>query len=94
MDLAAYDCLPYPEGMVALACPHCSDTASVVPHGANRNGTGRLRCRACGKTFTRDGRAVRTIAERTNSVGHRLFNESPSSTNAGSRREPIPTPWS
>ena len=28
----------------------------MVPHGANRNGTERLRCKACGKTFTRDGR--------------------------------------
>jgi transposase-like protein len=42
--------------MVALGCPHCSDTASVVPHGENRNGTERFRCKACGRTFTPDGR--------------------------------------
>jgi transposase-like protein len=42
--------------MVAIACPHCGDTASVGPHARNRNGTERLRCKACGKTFTPDGR--------------------------------------
>jgi len=42
--------------MVALACPHCTDTALAARHGENRNGTERFRCGACGKTFTPDGR--------------------------------------
>lgn len=42
--------------MIAVACPHCSDTAFISRHGENRNGTERLRCRACGKTFSPDGR--------------------------------------
>jgi len=42
--------------MLAVACPHCSDTASIARHGENRNGTERLRCKACGKTFSPDGR--------------------------------------
>lgn len=42
--------------MIAIACPHCGDTASVGPHGENRNGTERCRCKACGKTFTPQGR--------------------------------------
>ncbi len=42
--------------MIALACPHCQDTASVAPHGFNRNDTARCRCQACKKTFTLNGR--------------------------------------
>jgi len=42
--------------MIAIACPHCNDTASVAPHGFNRNGTARCRCKACTRTFTRNGR--------------------------------------
>jgi transposase-like protein len=42
--------------VVALACPHCSGTASGARHGENRNGTERLGCKACGKTFTPGGR--------------------------------------
>ncbi len=38
--------------MISFSCPHCQDTKSVGPFGANRNGTKRCRCKNCGKTFT------------------------------------------
>lgn len=42
--------------MIAIACPHCQDTDLVAPHGFNRSGTARCRCKACRKTFTLNGR--------------------------------------
>ncbi len=38
--------------MVAVACPACHDDAHVIKFGTNRSGSARLRCKACGKTFT------------------------------------------
>ena len=38
--------------MVALSCPHCSNSRNVIKHGVNRSGTARCRCRECRKTFT------------------------------------------
>ncbi len=38
--------------MVAVACPACHDTAHIIKFGTNRSGSARLRCKACGKTFT------------------------------------------
>jgi len=42
--------------MIALSCPGCGDIASVGRYGFNRNGTARCHCKACGKTFTLNGR--------------------------------------
>jgi transposase-like protein len=48
--------------MVALPCPACQDIDSVVPFSRNRSGTQRYRCKACGKTFTPQGR-TRKLSE-------------------------------
>lgn len=44
--------------MVAIFCPSCGDTARVIKFGTNRSGTARLRCKACGKTFTPEPRSL------------------------------------
>jgi len=46
------------------ACPHCDQSARVVRRGFNRNGTQRLQCRECGKTWTPDGKGRRISAEK------------------------------
>jgi transposase-like protein len=43
--------------MVAISCPSCGDTESIVRFGYNRSGTERLRCRACGRCFTPNGKS-------------------------------------
>ncbi len=37
--------------MIALSCPHCGDTASVIRFGYTDYDTPRCRCKACGKTL-------------------------------------------
>lgn len=37
---------------VVYPCPACKQVEPVIRHGTNRGGTMRLRCKACGKTFT------------------------------------------
>ena len=38
--------------MVSYACPLCGQAEPVIKFGTHRNGTMRLRCKACVKTFT------------------------------------------
>ncbi len=45
-------------------CPHCGQSARVVRRGFNRNGTQRLLCRECGKTWTPGGKSRRISAEK------------------------------
>jgi len=45
-------------------CPHCDQSARVVRRGFNRNGTQRLQCRACVKTWTPEGKGRRISAEK------------------------------
>ena len=54
--------------MVALCCPACQDVDSVVPFSLNRSGTQRYRCKACGKTFTPNGRARRLSEKKRQSI--------------------------
>ena len=54
--------------MIALACPSCQDVESVVSFSLNRSGTQRYRCKACGKTFTPNGRTRQLSAEKIRSV--------------------------
>ncbi len=42
-------------------CPSCGQSAGVVRRGFNRNGTQRLLCRECGRTWTPEGKS-RTIS--------------------------------
>jgi len=35
-----------------IACPHCHQAGPVYRFGYNRDGTQRLRCKDCNKTFT------------------------------------------
>ena len=42
-------------------CPHCAESARVVRRGFNRNGTQRLLCRECGRTWTPEGKS-RTLS--------------------------------
>jgi transposase len=46
-----------------IACPFCQQTSPVVRHGTNRNGTRRLRCQSCTKTFTPAPKPRRTTVE-------------------------------
>jgi transposase-like protein len=43
--------------VIALSCPHCGDTASVIRFGYTDYDTPRCRCKACGKTFTLNPRS-------------------------------------
>ena len=54
--------------MVAIACPACGDTASVIRFGRNRSGTERLRCKACGRCFTPDGRPRKISEEKRGQI--------------------------
>lgn len=38
--------------MIAISCPFCGDTASIIRRGFNRCGTQRLFCKVCQKRFT------------------------------------------
>ena len=38
--------------MIAISCPVCGDTASIIRRGYNRCGTQRLFCKVCQKRFT------------------------------------------
>ncbi len=38
--------------MIAISCPVCLDTASIIRRGFNRCGTQRLFCKVCQKRFT------------------------------------------
>lgn len=38
--------------MIAISCPFCGDTASIIRRGYNRCGTQRLFCKICQKRFT------------------------------------------
>jgi transposase-like protein len=40
--------------MIAISCPFCGDTASIIRRGYNRCGTQRLLCKVCQKRFTPD----------------------------------------
>jgi transposase-like protein len=40
----------------------------VVAYGRNRSGTRRFRCKACGRTFTPEGRTRKTPAEKARAV--------------------------
>ena len=66
--------------MVSYACTHCARTAPVIKYGTNRNGTLRLKCKACVKAFTphplsraltpeREAAIERALAERTSQRG-------------------------
>ena len=46
------------------ACPHCGQSARVVRRGFNRNGTQRLLCRECVKTWTPHGKSRSISAEK------------------------------
>jgi transposase-like protein len=65
--------------MITLTCPHC-ESESIIKYGTNRSGTARLRCRACGKTFTprpnsramtpeREEQILRALQERVSQRG-------------------------
>lgn len=54
--------------MVALACPSCQDVESIIRFSLNRSGTRRYRCKACGKTFTPQGRARGLSEEKRESI--------------------------
>lgn len=50
-------------------CPHCGESARVVRRGFNRsgfnrNGTQRLLCRSCGRTWTPAGQSRTLSAEK------------------------------
>ncbi len=45
-------------------CAHCDQSARVVRRGFNRNGTQRLQCPECGKTWTPEGKSRRISAEK------------------------------
>jgi len=46
-----------------IACPFCGQAEPVVRHGTNRNGTRRLRCLSCKKTFTPAPKPRKTTPE-------------------------------
>ena len=45
-------------------CPCCSQAEPVIRFGTNRNGTQRLRCKACRKTWTPQGKSRTLSAEK------------------------------
>lgn len=45
-------------------CPHCGESARVVRRGFNRNGTQRLLCCECSKTWTPQGKSRSISAEK------------------------------
>jgi transposase-like protein len=46
------------------ACPHCEQSENVVRHGFTRWGSQRLRCKACRRAWTPDGKSRRVSAEK------------------------------
>jgi len=65
--------------MVALSCPHCEST-DIIRFGKNESGSPRLRCKACGKTWSpapksralsseTEAAIVRALGERTSQRG-------------------------
>jgi len=65
--------------MIALACPHCEST-DIIRFGKNESGSPRLRCKACGKTWSpvpksralsaeTEAAIVRALGERTSQRG-------------------------
>ena len=45
-------------------CPQCDTSEPVIRFGFNRCGTQRLRCKACGKTWTPKGRSRQLSPEK------------------------------
>jgi len=45
-------------------CPHCQHSARVVRRGFNRNGTQRLQCQECVKTWSPEGKSRTLSAEK------------------------------
>jgi len=45
-------------------CPRCDQSARLVRRGFNRNGTQRLLCRECGRTWTPEGKSRSISAEK------------------------------
>ena len=58
--------------MIALSCPHCQDAESIVRFGFNRSGTERCRCKACGRTFTLNGRPTGLSADKEAAIAGAL----------------------
>lgn len=42
--------------MVAIVCPHCHKSESVIKHGLTQAGSARCRCKDCNRAFTLNGR--------------------------------------
>ncbi len=47
-----------------FSCPACGLSEPVIRFGSNRSGTQRLRCKACGKTWTPHARSRALSAEK------------------------------
>lgn len=47
-----------------VSCPFCHQRDPIVPHGRNRGGTARCRCKACDRTFTPAPNPRKTSPER------------------------------
>ena len=58
--------------MIAVPCPHCQDTASVVRFGTNRSGTARCLCKVCGRTFTPKPRSLAVTPEKEAAIERAL----------------------
>jgi transposase-like protein len=58
--------------MVAILCPLCHEPEAVIKHGANRNGTARLRCKDCQKTFTPEPRPRKLSPQKEEQIVHAL----------------------
>lgn len=65
--------------MVTISCPHCQDD-DVIRFGKTHSGSARLRCKACGKTWSPEPKSralspetteaiVRALQERTSQRG-------------------------
>lgn len=50
--------------MVAIPCPSCGDTTSIIRFGRNRSGSERLRCKVCKQCFTPQDRSRVMTAEK------------------------------
>ena len=45
-------------------CPHCEQAEAVVRFGFTENGSQRLRCQACRKTWSPEGKSRKLSAEK------------------------------